>query len=204
MWYSGGAEASHEGIGYAYSKDGLNWIKDENNPIFSSSDGIEWRTCRTYNPAVLINGNTYKMWFSGVNDSSAYSIGYATATPQARKVNRNTKPKTKPNIPPTANPTGLANNYRLFQNYPNPLNPTTRIDYVLPEASLITLTIYNLRGEEVLVLVNEIQSAGRQTITWDATGFANGVYIYRLTTKGLTGEKVDNSYTDYKKMLLIH
>jgi hypothetical protein len=204
MWYSGGTEASHEGIGYAYSQDGINWIKDENNPIFSSNDGIEWRTCRTYNPVVLINGNIYKMWFSGVNDSGAYSIGYAAATPQARKVNRNTKPKNKPNIPPTANPTGLANSYQVFQNYPNPFNPTTRIDYILPEAAQITLTIYNLRGEEVLVLVNDTQSAGKYSVTWDATGFANGVYIYRLTTKGLTGKKVNNSYADYKKMLLIH
>ena len=205
MWYSGGAEASHAGIGYAYSQDGLNWIKGENNPIFSISDGVEWRNYRTYNPAVLKNGNTYQMWFSGVNDAGAYSIGYATATLQARKVNRNAKSKAKLNILTSSDPEKImANNYQLLQNYPNPFNPSTRIDYILPEAGLITLTIYNLRGEEVLVLVNEIQAAGRHTITWDAAGFANGVYIYRLTTKGLTGEKVENNFTDYKKMLLIH
>jgi hypothetical protein len=205
MWYSGGINGSHEGIGYAYSKDGLNWIKDENNPIFSINDGIEWRTHRTYNPVVLINGNTYQMWYSGVNDSGAYAIGYATAAPQKRKVKRDTVFRTQQNLSTTTNPNGImAQNLWLLQNYPNPFNPTTRIDYVLPEAVFTTLTIYNLKGEEILVLVNETQSAGKYSITWDATGFANGFYIYRLTTKGLPGEIDGNIHTICKKMLLIH
>ena len=77
MWYSGGPGTNH-GIGFAYSSDGVNWIKDKCNPILHKSDGVSWRNERTYTPSVIKDGNIYKMWFSG-QDSSGKSIGYATA-----------------------------------------------------------------------------------------------------------------------------
>lgn len=79
MWYSGGVYSMNHGIGYATSSDGINWTRDENNPIFHKDDGVDWRDERTYCPAVLKDGNSYKMWFAG--KGSAYSIGYATAVP---------------------------------------------------------------------------------------------------------------------------
>ena len=80
MWYSGGIADSNDGIGYAYSVDGLTWIK-EPNPVLHVNDvgAPAWRQQRTYTPNVIKEGNTYKMWFSGVG--SHYSIGYATAAP---------------------------------------------------------------------------------------------------------------------------
>jgi len=79
MWYSGGSGTNH-GIGFAYSFDGVNWVKDKCNPIMHIDDGISWRNNRTYTPSVIKDGNIYKMWFSGKNDISGnYSIGYATA-----------------------------------------------------------------------------------------------------------------------------
>ncbi|MFO7444743.1 MAG: S8 family serine peptidase [Ignavibacteriaceae bacterium] len=75
--------------------------------------------------------------------------------------------------------------YILSRNYPNPFpspsNPFTSISYKIPEASLVKLSIYNILGEEVAVLVNSIQSAGPHTVTWNGSNFASGVYIFRLS-----------------------
>lgn len=75
--------------------------------------------------------------------------------------------------------------HALHQNYPNPFNPTTVIRYDLPEASEVTLKIYDVIGREVRTLVNAKQSAGYKSIAWDGrneqgVSVSSGVYIYRL------------------------
>jgi hypothetical protein len=84
MWYSGGDGRMDHGIGYATSSDsGLSWTKDPDNPIFHKDDEVPWRDERTYCPAVLKDGSTYKMWFAGVDDATSnYAIGYAWTTPE--------------------------------------------------------------------------------------------------------------------------
>jgi len=79
----------------------------------------------------------------------------------------------------------IPENIVLEDNYPNPFNPTTTINYSLNKPTRVTLKIYNLRGQEVKTLVNGFQSAGFQTVKWDATNktgqqVAGGVYLYRL------------------------
>ncbi|HOL82846.1 MAG TPA: SdrD B-like domain-containing protein, partial [Caldisericia bacterium] len=76
LWYSGGVEDSNDGIGYAYSSDGINWVKSSNNPIFHQNDGVSWRNNRTYTPFVIKDGCGHKMWFSG-RDSNDSTIGFA-------------------------------------------------------------------------------------------------------------------------------
>lgn len=80
MWYSGGIASMNHGIGHATSTDGINWIRDENNPIFHKNDGETWRDSRSYTPVVIKEGNDYKMWFTGKSSAGVYSIGYATAS----------------------------------------------------------------------------------------------------------------------------
>jgi hypothetical protein len=84
MWYSGGQATSHEGIGYAESPDGISWTR-EANPVMHVSDGIAWRSERTYTPLVMYDGNKfsghgdtayYKMWYTGATGSN-YAVGYA-------------------------------------------------------------------------------------------------------------------------------
>lgn len=70
--------------------------------------------------------------------------------------------------------------FSLSQNYPNPFNSTTAISYQLSALSQVELIIYNLLGQKVATLVSEKQPAGIYTVEWDATDFANGVYLYRL------------------------
>jgi len=67
-----------------------------------------------------------------------------------------------------------------LQNYPNPFNPTTQITFTLPEQSDVALVVYDMLGREVARLVDEVLPAGEQTVRFDASHLANGVYIYRL------------------------
>ena len=79
----------------------------------------------------------------------------------------------------------LPDRYGLNQNMPNPFNPSTAIRYQLPEAGPVRLSVYNLLGQEVRVLVNESKEAGSFTATWDGTDalgrrVASGIYLYRI------------------------
>jgi len=70
--------------------------------------------------------------------------------------------------------------YSLSQNYPNPFDPSTKIQFSLTRRSYVTLTIFDLLGREVATLVSEEHSAGSYNTRWDATGMASGIYLYRL------------------------
>ncbi|HOT97953.1 MAG TPA: T9SS type A sorting domain-containing protein [bacterium] len=70
--------------------------------------------------------------------------------------------------------------YSLEQNYPNPFNPSTTIEFVLPKSDFVMLKVFNLLGEEVATLVSEQRAAGIHRHNWDASGLANGIYLYRL------------------------
>jgi CubicO group peptidase (beta-lactamase class C family) len=71
----------------------------------------------------------------------------------------------------------------LSQNYPNPFNPVTMIKYQLPMVSEVDLSIYNILGQKVATLVNERQKAGMYQFEWEASGFASGVYYYRIEAR---------------------
>lgn len=72
--------------------------------------------------------------------------------------------------------------FSLSQNYPNPFNPITIIEFGLPQASHISLEVFNMIGQRVEVLVNEQRSAGIHKINFDASGLSSGIYIYRLVS----------------------
>jgi hypothetical protein len=78
----------------------------------------------------------------------------------------------------------------LFDNYPNPFNPTTEIRFELAEQTQVRLAIYDMTGREVAVLVSESRSAGVHRVSWNAGNASSGVYLYRLTANGqnLTGK----------------
>ena len=71
-------------------------------------------------------------------------------------------------------------NFSLGNNYPNPFNPETVIEYTLPIRSEVNINIYNLRGQEIARLVNERQEVGYHKVKWNASNFASGIYFYRL------------------------
>ena len=94
----------------------------------------------------------------------------------------------------------LPESFELANNYPNPFNPTTTIQYALPQAADVELTVYNVFGQVVRTLVAEYQSAGRYAVEWDATNdsgyrLSSGMYLYRLQAGG--------EFLEVKKMLLL-
>ncbi|GEM_PF-4799054 len=89
----------------------------------------------------------------------------------------------------------VPNGITLEQNFPNPFNPTTTISYRLSIAGKVDLSIYNLLGQKVTTLLSGLQTAGQHQINWNASGFASGVYLYKLTS--------DKNVTQTKKLILI-
>ena len=82
-----------------------------------------------------------------------------------------------------------AKSFALEQNYPNPFNPRTTIEFTLDKKSDVKLTIYNMLGQEVATLVNEVRNAGIYPVIWDASNVASGVYFYKLSAGDLTRTK---------------
>lgn len=70
--------------------------------------------------------------------------------------------------------------YALSQNYPNPFNPTTMIRFEIPAEVHVALKVYNVLGQEVLVVVDEVKQPGRYEVRVDASVLASGAYLYRL------------------------
>jgi hypothetical protein len=84
--------------------------------------------------------------------------------------------------------------YKLFDNYPNPFNPSTTIKFSVPKKDIVRLSVYNALGRQVNELVNGTKEAGTYEITFDASALPSGVYFYKLQTGG---------YSSVKKMILI-
>jgi len=174
--YYGGDAGNYGTICYAVSEDGVNWVKDDDNPFFDPSQDI-LASSHINGPSVVAAPDTYFVYYCySVND-----IGISLATSPITSVEGE-----EVHIPDII---------QLQQNYPNPFNPITKINYQLTELDQIELSIYNILGEKVSLLVNEQQNAGSHTVQWDATGFASGVYFYNL--------KTGNGFSETKKMILM-
>lgn len=90
----------------------------------------------------------------------------------------------------TQAPSAAPEQFVLYENYPNPFNPSTTIQYDVAEASVVTLEIFDITGKRVKTLVNDDKAAGSYSVVWDATDSAgrivpNGAYVYRLRAGSL-------------------
>ena len=84
--------------------------------------------------------------------------------------------------------------YSLSQNYPNPFNPTTTINFEVPITSHVTLTVYDILGQKVAELINDVKAPGKYSIRWDAGNYSSGVYFYRIKA---------GDFVNTKKLILL-
>ena len=84
--------------------------------------------------------------------------------------------------------------FKLYNSYPNPFNPSTKIKFDIPKSSYVKLIIYDVLGREITTLVDEKLNAGRYDVNWDGSSYPSGVYFYRLVT---------DEYVNVKRMVLL-
>ena len=84
--------------------------------------------------------------------------------------------------------------FALYQNFPNPFNPTTNINFSVPELSHVSLNVYNITGEEVFKMSDKVFESGNHTVKFDGSSLPSGIYFYRLRA---------GSFVETKKMLLL-
>jgi len=84
--------------------------------------------------------------------------------------------------------------FSIDQNYPNPFNPGTTIKYSIPELSKVNLTLFNLLGEEIAVILNEVKEAGYHQVEFNASSLPSGVYFYQLKA---------GNFVETKKLILL-
>jgi hypothetical protein len=91
----------------------------------------------------------------------------------------------------------IPNEFALFSNYPNPFNPVTKIRFNIPNITgedKINLTVFDVLGKEIEVLVNRELKAGKYEALWDAANFPSGIYFYRLSSR---------NFSETRKMILV-
>ncbi|HDZ59096.1 MAG TPA: T9SS type A sorting domain-containing protein [Ignavibacteriales bacterium] len=87
----------------------------------------------------------------------------------------------------------LPGQYFLAQNYPNPFNPSTKIKFGLKDASVVSLKVYDILGNEVATLINEFRDAGDYEVNFNSVHLSSGIYFYKLTANG---------FAETRKMIL--
>ena len=84
--------------------------------------------------------------------------------------------------------------FKLYNNYPNPFNPVSKIKFDIPEANDVKITIFNSLGQNIATLVDSHLVPGSYSVEWNATIYPSGVYFYKITA---------GDFTQSKKMVLI-
>ncbi len=163
---------------FSYTYDGNNNMTED---LWQTSGGSVWvnfsKGSYTYDGNNSQTVYLYQMWNNSAWEND-YKISYSYMP--VTEVNENLS---------------SANSYSLSNNYPNPFNPTTKINYQLPQSVFVALKVYDILGKEVATLVNEYKPAGKYDIEFSATdGLPSGVYFYQLKA---------GDFVHTKKMILL-
>ncbi len=205
----GGSNIDHKNI-YKTTNFGLNWVFQNNpvvqfpysqiNDIIFIDNNTGWAVHGTPTTGAILvtyNGGTNweieentNVWFDCLynwNDSKIY-CGSSEGKIWYRGIPSNIK-KIGTEIP---------DDFKLYQNYPNPFNQSTNIMFDCVKGGFVQLKIYNIIGEEILTLINELKSEGRYNINFNSFRLSSGIYFYEIIIKD------KNIYfSDVKKMVLI-
>jgi predicted GH43/DUF377 family glycosyl hydrolase len=166
MMYSAGPLTA---MGIAISGDGISWSRYQGNPVFFPGAGDSWESRIEYG-SMLLRGNTVHLWYSGYGPSSggfnAWQVGHATA-PFVASAGSKT-PKMVPD------------DFILYEPRPNLHDAHTVIQFFAPKTAHVSLTIFDLGGNEVTTLQDGTTRPGLQTVRWDTRGYVAGVYLCKL------------------------
>lgn len=171
--------------------------------IYRSSDGSYYEHYATTNSTTTTFTDTEVEIGDGINDPyiyyiiSAYDIHLNESNlslPRSTKVGS----IDKDNLIERSD--NITYDFKLYNAYPNPFNPITTLKFDIAEKSEVFITVYNLNGEEVCVLVEDIVESGSYSITWSPDNLASGMYIYKLSAKSLVS---NSTFISSKKLLLI-
>ncbi len=156
---------------------------------------------QSYDVYLSMDGGPFNRWLRFTDETQATLLAengrtyafYSIAQDRAGNVE---PPKTAADASTTvvvSNEDGPADEvpatYALWQNYPNPFNPSTTLAFDLPEPTHVRLTIYDVLGRRVALLMDEERPAGRFQVDWDASRLPSGTYLYRLETAGFTATR---------------
>jgi predicted GH43/DUF377 family glycosyl hydrolase len=178
MWYQGRDENNFVRTGYASSPDGINWTKDEANPVLDVGSSGGWDMTTSKVGSVILQDGVLKMWYAG-RTGSIERIGYASDT-LATAIEGVAEEMLK--------------TYILSQNYPNPFNPSTGIKFALPKPEIVKIKVYNTIGQHISTILNKPMRAGHHEVEFNAQNLSSGIYYYRIEA----GE-----FQDLKKMILL-
>ena len=153
-----------------------------------STDG-EFELIEDYIPAVGSSAATTSYEYVDIDVESGVTYYYQLA--DVNKYGWETRHSTLASATP-GSVFGLTTDFSLSQNYPNPFNPETTIQFNIPTAGYVELTVFDLTGRKVATLVDGYRSAGPGEVTWNATSYSAGVYVYRLTagTNSINGKMI--------------
>jgi len=175
MWYAGYRWEGNELIGYATSPDGITWDRLGCDPIFGLGDSGNWDDTDVYVPRVLHLDSGYHLYYTG-HSEGLYQTGYAyDPGPPGTAITGDWLP-------------GLAS---LNHAHPNPFNPMTTIEFSVSSEEWVSVTVFDMSGRKVSILVDHVFSRGDHAIGWNGRNtqgraMPSGTYFIRLETKSTT------------------
>lgn len=146
----------------------------------------------------LPNGNTIIGW--GASTTTLTEVGpdktvrFTLAVPNGQWSYRAFRYNTVDIITNTNPSNNIVKEYRLSQNFPNPFNPITKINFAIPKSGMVSVKVYDMLGKEVATLVNEVMNNGSYSVNFNASSLSSGIYFYKISV---------NDFNDVKKMMFI-
>ena len=157
----------------------LQWI-DKITTLKTTNYGLNW-VSKDFNPKIVAVG-------LALVDANNFFIGAGDYNVPAQIL----KSTNGGNVFVNQIGTVVPSAYSLGQNYPNPFNPISNIKYKISKSSNVRITVFDVRGKEVEILVNEKHSPGEYLVSFDGSALNSGVYFYKMVTDGLYGNKTND------------
>jgi photosystem II stability/assembly factor-like uncharacterized protein len=185
-------ESNDDGVNWT-NKTGAGWeysdLTIDNNGIMYASTRGNWvyKSDDNWNSSVLINSGMGQDKY--VLDLYIDKNGYLFAGMDYYGFYRSNNP-----VVVSVENDNLLPSFYLSQNYPNPFNPSTSIDYSVPSNDYVNLKVYDILGNEVAILVNELKQPGNYKVNFNGSKLSSGVYFYKLQV---------GKYTQVRKMILL-